>query len=429
MRAGWREDPARWLDLETSSSSRECQGSAARLITRPSSRAPLTTLDDHLARGLRVEALRRARRGRSRRATSDDDAVLDGADVAFGPPILRPPPLRDFYAFEGHVGRCGSDAAARCPETWYRLPIFYFSNVSEIRGPDEPVWSPAASSELDYELEVAALDRHRRPSTCPRSAPRRRSAATRSSTTGRPATSSARRRRRPARAGQGQGLRELVRTVAGHARRAGRCARPAQPGYDRRDDRRRSTAPRPVARPLVRRAVLVRRDARAGVGRRPPAARATCVGSGTVGTGCLLEVRDATLGRYLEPGDEGRPVTERRGPGRSWHGLPGLPARLGRRRVVGVPAVPTGSSRASGAIKGVSREQRPPARRAVPRLRRPGSASDAAATGHLTAPLPRSAPLPSSITEVRVLLERPAPPPSTASRWPPRWPSSAEATE
>ena len=28
------------------------------------------------------------------------------------------------------------------------------------------------------------------------------------------------------------------------------------------------------------------------------------IGSGTVGSGCLLEVRDATLGRYLEPGDE-----------------------------------------------------------------------------------------------------------------------------
>jgi fumarylacetoacetate (FAA) hydrolase len=28
------------------------------------------------------------------------------------------------------------------------------------------------------------------------------------------------------------------------------------------------------------------------------------IGSGTVGTGCLLEVRDATLGRYLGPGDE-----------------------------------------------------------------------------------------------------------------------------
>ena len=28
------------------------------------------------------------------------------------------------------------------------------------------------------------------------------------------------------------------------------------------------------------------------------------LGSGTVGTGCLLEVKDETLGRYLEPGDE-----------------------------------------------------------------------------------------------------------------------------
>jgi fumarylacetoacetate (FAA) hydrolase len=28
------------------------------------------------------------------------------------------------------------------------------------------------------------------------------------------------------------------------------------------------------------------------------------LGSGTVGTGCLLEVKDSTLGRYLQPGDE-----------------------------------------------------------------------------------------------------------------------------
>ena len=28
------------------------------------------------------------------------------------------------------------------------------------------------------------------------------------------------------------------------------------------------------------------------------------IGSGTVGTGCLLEIKDETLGRWLEPGDE-----------------------------------------------------------------------------------------------------------------------------
>ena len=37
------------------------------------------------------------------------------------------------------------------------------------------------------------------------------------------------------------------------------------------------------------------------------------VGSGTVGTGCLLEVRDATLGRYLEPGDTVTLTVERLG--------------------------------------------------------------------------------------------------------------------
>ena len=47
------------------------------------------------------------------------------------------------------------------------------------------------------------------------------------------------------------------------------------------------------------------------------------IGSGTVGTGCLLEVRDATLGRYLEPGDE--VVLAHRAPGRPAH-----PIVLGR---------------------------------------------------------------------------------------------------
>ena len=71
--------------------------------------------------------------------------------------MLRPPSLRDFYAFEGHVRTMWERRGGEVPEAWSRLPIFYFSNVSEIRGPDDPIWSPSASRELDYELEVAAL--------------------------------------------------------------------------------------------------------------------------------------------------------------------------------------------------------------------------------------------------------------------------------
>ncbi len=37
------------------------------------------------------------------------------------------------------------------------------------------------------------------------------------------------------------------------------------------------------------------------------------LGSGTVGGGCLLEIRDETLGRYLEPGDEVTVEIERLG--------------------------------------------------------------------------------------------------------------------
>ena len=148
--------PRRWLDLEVA----RRRAVAARGPTLAHDavlfRQPVTTLDDHLARGLRVEALRDLVDGFEPRA-ADDDAVLAATDLVFGPPVLRPPSVRDFYAFEGHVRTMWERRGGEIPEAWYRLPVFYFSNVSEIRGPDEPVWSPAASHELDYELEVAAL--------------------------------------------------------------------------------------------------------------------------------------------------------------------------------------------------------------------------------------------------------------------------------
>src|SRR6185312_7629737 len=144
-----------WIDLEVAR--RRAVAARPELAhDRVLHRQPVTTLDDHLARGLRVEALAELVEGFVPRE-EDDDAVLETANLVFGPPILRPPSLRDFYAFEGHVRTMWERRGGEVPETWYRIPIFYFSNVSEIRGPDDPVWQPAASSELDYELEVAAL--------------------------------------------------------------------------------------------------------------------------------------------------------------------------------------------------------------------------------------------------------------------------------
>jgi fumarylacetoacetate (FAA) hydrolase len=144
-------DGASWLDLEIT------RRRAARRDERLAHnsvlfRQPITTLDDHLARGLRVEAL-----AEMLEQEPDEDAAFESADLTFGPPILRPTSLRDFYAFERHVATMWARRDQPVPEAWYRLPIFYFSNVSEIRGPGEPVWAPRDSSELDYELEICAL--------------------------------------------------------------------------------------------------------------------------------------------------------------------------------------------------------------------------------------------------------------------------------
>jgi len=121
-------------------------------------RQPITTLDDVLARGLRIEALAELLDAHeSTDARDDDDAVLAEADLAFGPPVLRPPSFRDFYAFEQHVATMWGRRGDEIPEAWFRLPIFYFSNTSEIRGPGDPVWAPRGSAELDFELEVGAI--------------------------------------------------------------------------------------------------------------------------------------------------------------------------------------------------------------------------------------------------------------------------------
>ena len=86
----------------------------------PLFRVPLTTLDALLASGARVEALRAVVEPFLDRPEllpaiddEDDELTLDAGDLRFGPPILRPASLRDFYAFEGHVATMWGAAAPR----------------------------------------------------------------------------------------------------------------------------------------------------------------------------------------------------------------------------------------------------------------------------------------------------------------------------
>ena len=302
--APWRvaaaldDGATRWLDLEVARR-RLASADPRRAHNSTLFRQPVTTLDAHLARGMRIATLEELVHDFVP-AEEDDDALLDAADLAFGAPLLRPVSMRDFYAFEGHVATIWRRRGGEVPEAWYRLPIFYFGNVSEIRGPEEPVWAPLGSAELDFELEVGAV------------------------------VDASARDLDPDRAEDAIGgycilndwsARDLQRdetTVRLGPAKGKDFATTIGPWLVTPDELSDARAPGSTGPDLAMTAevngtaishgtwsaaqfsfgqMLARASADALL--RP----GDLIGSGTVGTGCLLEVQDETLGRYLQPGD------------------------------------------------------------------------------------------------------------------------------
>ena len=89
-------------------------------------------------------------------AREHDEYALE--DVRLLAPVPRPPSVRDAYAFEEHIKNAARvTGRPGVPDEWYELPVFYFSNPAAIYGPDDEIPFPAGSEELDYELEVAAV--------------------------------------------------------------------------------------------------------------------------------------------------------------------------------------------------------------------------------------------------------------------------------
>lgn len=70
------------------------------------------------------------------------------------PPVSS---IRDFYAFEQHVKTCRKQRGYDMLPQWYQVPVFYFSNPSCVLGHDDPVAAPHGSQALDYELELACV--------------------------------------------------------------------------------------------------------------------------------------------------------------------------------------------------------------------------------------------------------------------------------
>jgi fumarylacetoacetate (FAA) hydrolase len=84
------------------------------------------------------------------------DMALPLDEVRLLAPLPRPPSLRDFYAFEQHVETAYRARNRPVPPSWYEIPVFYFGNHAAIYGPGADV-PPPRSRALDYELEIACV--------------------------------------------------------------------------------------------------------------------------------------------------------------------------------------------------------------------------------------------------------------------------------
>lgn len=94
---------------------------------------------------------------KARQVLQSNEQGLPLHDIKLLTPVPNPPTIRDFYAFEQHVAAARTKRGLGMIPEWYEIPTFYFTNTSEIYGQDEPVPYPVGSNELDIELEIACI--------------------------------------------------------------------------------------------------------------------------------------------------------------------------------------------------------------------------------------------------------------------------------
>jgi len=84
-------------------------------------------------------------------------AVLDPAGVALLAPIPRPVSMRDGYAFRQHVATARRNRGLDMLPEFDLFPVTYFTNHLAVTGPGEVLVQDHHLARLDYELEVAIV--------------------------------------------------------------------------------------------------------------------------------------------------------------------------------------------------------------------------------------------------------------------------------
>jgi len=83
--------------------------------------------------------------------------VLDANDLTFDVPLDEIAMYRDFYAHEKHVKKGFEKRNETVPAAWYEIPAYYKGGNTGFIGNDEVIPWPYYSQQLDYELELGVV--------------------------------------------------------------------------------------------------------------------------------------------------------------------------------------------------------------------------------------------------------------------------------
>ncbi len=78
-------------------------------------------------------------------------------NIQFHCPIDKISTYRDFYAHEKHVKKGFEKRKEPIPEAWYEIPAYYKGATEGFIGPEETIPWPSYTNVLDYELEFAVV--------------------------------------------------------------------------------------------------------------------------------------------------------------------------------------------------------------------------------------------------------------------------------
>ncbi len=88
---------------------------------------------------------------------NDETLLYPRDEVRLITPLPNPPSLRDFYSFEQHVSAGFAKRGESIPPEWYEMPAYYKCATHGLLGSETDVRWPSFTERFDYELELAAV--------------------------------------------------------------------------------------------------------------------------------------------------------------------------------------------------------------------------------------------------------------------------------